>query len=171
MNPNEIKNHLLRFLRTANVILAIAVAICGYQMTLAALPWTLAGIAAYAALERKFHRDMHEVRWSPFHQSHMRHHDKPTPETGVPYLWVQLMYVALAVCPLPERLVGVRMGIFACLLAYEWVHFLCHCNYRPKTKMGWRIRVNHLKHHNHDPSSHYEMLFVGKPVKTKGAKE
>jgi Fatty acid hydroxylase superfamily len=155
--------NLVRFARTADLFLIVAVGICAYQMTLGAWPWAIAGILGYAIMERKFHRDMHELKWSPFHGSHMRHHDEPTPETGVPYLWVQAMFIAIAVCPMPYRLTGFRMGVFACLLAYEWVHFLCHCNYRPKTKMGWRIRVNHLKHHNHDPDNHYGLLFVRKP--------
>lgn len=121
------------------------------------------GLASYVILEAWFHEQMHIARWSPFHKTHKRHHDDPTPETGVPEAWVFWMYLVVTVFLMVSPVLSnMWLGLFTMLCAYEWVHFLCHCNYRPKTKRGWRIRVNHLKHHYYDETSRYEMIFPGR---------
>jgi hypothetical protein len=163
----------LRFCRTNNVAMIPLVmsAIC---LAIANLPsWRVAvgiavGVLAYRLLERTFHVQMHTVPHTPFYASHHNHHDNPTPENGVPGLWVMAVYgvISLAVwwAGLPW-LAGVWLGVVLMLAWYEWFHFLCHCNYSPKTKYGWQVRVNHNLHHVHDDGAYYEMLFPKRRTK------
>ncbi len=54
------------------------------------------------------------------------------------------------------------IALFGCLVdvIHLWfVHFSCHCNYRPMTSWGWAVRTNHLKHHNLTTPDSYSMLF------------
>lgn len=123
------------------------------------------GTLSYLALEAYTHRRMHENPHSPFHQSHAAHHANPTPKNGVPELWVFAVYAAiLLVAGYLQRpfLSGACLAGLCWLMAYEWIHYLCHCPYTPKTKLGWRIRVNHNKHHRLDDSKFYELLWVSK---------
>jgi hypothetical protein len=155
---------ILRFIRSRNVLMLAMLALVACDIS---LTWQYAlgfavGVLAYRLLETKFHRDMHESRWSPFRGAHKEHHDNPTPETGCPHYWVFAMYFAIDTgVSLISRpgLSGLWAGIFAMLFAYEVVHFVCHCRYRPRTEWGWRVRVNHLLHHRLDDSTRYELLF------------
>lgn len=167
--PKTLRSCFVRFCRSRNFWMFPIVGFAGYTATLQILiaPWlTLLGIVlgllAYRALERHFHVQMHNSRRSPFYRSHGRHHENPTPETGCPEHWLLVVYAAVNPLLLWAQLpitTGIWFSIIFALLVYEWVHFLCHCNYRPKTKLGWKIRTNHLKHHNFDDTQFYEMLF------------
>lgn len=155
---------ILRFIRSRNVLMLLLFVRAACNITLA---WQYAlglvvGVLAYCLLETKFHRDMHESKWSPFHQSHKEHHDDPTPETGCPQYWLFAMYFVISgTVTLISRpgLSGFWAGIVIMLLAYEIVHFACHCPYQPKTRWGWRVRINHNLHHRLDDSTYYELLF------------
>lgn len=130
------------------------------------------GIVLYAMVEAYVHRGMHKNRFSPFYYPHRNHHVNPTPETGVPRWWTFAGYALISYLVFWRQgayLSGLWFGILIMLTVYEWVHFLCHCNYRPKTKWGWRVRVNHLQHHNFDQNSRYELLFLSEQEPTNDA--
>jgi len=106
---------------------------------------------------------MHINKLSPFYKTHKDHHNNPTPESGVPYTWIFLLYFSITSFLILLKLdytINFWYGIFISLCAYEWIHFLCHCNYKPKTALGWIIRINHLKHHNFDSTKFYELMYV-----------
>lgn len=99
--------------------------------------------------------------WTPFKKTHDRHHANPTPETGLPDLWVFIVYHIIPIIfgiatPILSTISTIVLWM---LLLYEFVHYSCHTNYRPNTWIGWAIRANHLGHHNRDASSQYAMLF------------
>lgn len=123
------------------------------------------GTVLYVVLEAYTHRQMHVSPHSPFRNSHAAHHANPTPKSGVPELWVFAVYAAIiCVAAYLQRpfLAGACLSALTWLMAYEWIHYLCHCPYTPKTKLGWRIRINHNKHHKLDDSKFYELLWVPK---------
>lgn len=131
------------------------------------VPGFVIGTVFYRMSERYFHVQMHVNPRSPFYMLHTLHHQRPSPETSPPEYWTFAFYFAITISiALAGRPVisGIWLGVFNMLFWYEWIHFLCHCNYRPMTQYGWEIRINHLLHHNHDWDSHYEMLF---PVEKK----
>lgn len=158
--------HFIRFCKTKNVLmiphLIAAYAIAAQHPYHLAVIGVVLGTIAYRCLERYFHEQMHVNPRSPFYTLHRLHHEDPTPETSVPEYWTFAFYfvttiaVALAGRPI---IAGIWCGVFNMIFWYEWIHFLCHCNYKPKTRYGWEIRINHLLHHNYDWDSHYEMLF------------
>ena len=160
--------HFYRFCCTLDVLhfpLILAAAYAAYQSYNPILSplGLLAGFLAYYFLEVSFHRGMHLNRYSPFYTPHQYHHTHPSPETGVPRWWTFGMYgIITFLIHLTSRpfVASTWLGILIMLTTYEWIHFLCHCNYRPKTKWGWRVRINHLQHHNLDQLSRYELLFL-----------
>jgi hypothetical protein len=166
---NNLSRCLIRFLSTAEVnLVAVWIVLAGVAAFKLPEHWKLMvpgyvfGVLAYIATERTAHRRMHEAPRSLFYASHQNHHRQRTPESGVPEYWLFAFFWSITAVFLCFNLVGlwgVWFGVATMLLLYEIVHFLCHCNYRPKTRFGWRIRVNHLKHHNYDSTQYYDMLF------------
>jgi hypothetical protein len=122
----------------------------------------LLGVGLYYMFESFAHWEMHYNPLSLFRESHRLHHEEPTPENGTPYLWVPM--VLLGVGGVLFKLghahtLTIMSSVLVCVLAYEYVHFLCHCPYVPKTAWGRRVRINHLQHHG-IPHTRFDMLFV-----------
>lgn len=165
--PSSLSSCFYRFCRTKNVLM-IPLVVCSYLIALQhsfplSLIGTLLGLSAYIALERYFHAQMHENEKSPFYTLHRIHHRAPSPENGCPEYWTFAFYffVTLSIYLLHRPIIaGGWFGITYMLFWYEWIHFLCHCNYKPKTKYGWRIRRNHLRHHYVDSNTDHEMLVL-----------
>ena len=120
-------------------------------------------VIVWPMLERFFHRFlMHEWTFLPLHFTHTRHHVMPTKENGLPDAWIIVSYYVLSIVFFAtgaNRLQTAFVAVMWMLVAYEFNHFSCHSNYQPKTYWGWAIRLNHLKHHNHDQTKHHAMLF------------
>jgi sterol desaturase/sphingolipid hydroxylase (fatty acid hydroxylase superfamily) len=162
--------HFLRFCSTLEVLHFPLIIWAFYVSKINYLPGysevgTLLGFFIYTILEVPTHRGMHENKWSPFYKPHHQHHNTPSPETGVPKWWMFVFYTVLTgtiqYFALPV-ISAIWISILLMVTFYEWIHFLCHCRYRPKTKWGWKVRINHLKHHKVDPYKYYEMLFPEK---------
>lgn len=118
-------------------------------------------ITAWPYIEYVAHRYfMHEFKWSLFHFTHERHHQTPTPETGLPDAWVIGMYYVLSHVLLytTPGLYTAYTVILSMLLWYEFAHYACHTSYQPKTWWGYAIRANHLQHHK-DLPHRYSLLF------------
>lgn len=158
----------IRFCRTRE-ILGLGILGLSYY-SLATSHWLfhlgmVTGTTIYLLVEAHSHERMHKNKSSPFHRTHHEHHLSPTPETGVPEAWVFLMYFTiLTLLFIVQRpfASGVWVGVITWLMLYEWIHFLCHCQYKPLTKLGWRIRINHNLHHNHDDTKYYHLLTASK---------
>ncbi len=120
-------------------------------------------VAAWPVLEWFFHRFLlHEWTFLPFHFTHDRHHKTPTSATGLPDAWIITFYFAMTGFLWYfgfKYFSTANVAVLTMLTIYEFVHFSCHCNYKPLTKWGWAIRVNHLQHHRFDESKFYSMLF------------
>ncbi|MDZ4851217.1 MAG: sterol desaturase family protein [Pirellulaceae bacterium] len=120
-------------------------------------------VASWPLLEWIFHRFlMHEWTALPFHLTHDRHHRIPTAATGLPDTWIVVLYFFDTVLIWwigLSYISTLNVAILFMLTAYEFVHFACHCNYKPMTAWGWKIRINHLQHHRLDESQGYSMLF------------
>lgn len=170
MAQQSLLSCFIRFCKTTNVLMIPLVGFAIYIATSSSHHILMsvgvaAGVAAYYFLESKFHVDMHVKPLSPFFKTHEHHHENPTPETGCPEPWMFVFYffVSMTIYSLATPILsGVWCGVAVMLFLYEWCHFLCHCNYKPKTKWGWAIRTNHLKHHNYDDTDFYEMIFVNR---------
>lgn len=156
-----------RFCRTTNVMMIPLVIFAFGWAAHWLMSWRVmvglsVGVIAYRLLERTFHVRMHTAPNSPFYKTHHAHHDNPSPENGCPEPWVMAMYCLISLVVWWTNLpmfAGVWLGVISMLCWYEWFHFLCHCNYSPKTRYGWQVRVNHNLHHVHDVDGYYEMLF------------
>ncbi len=120
-------------------------------------------VGAWPLFEWFFHRFlMHEWTFLPLHHTHHRHHLAPTTDNGLPDSWIVFLYFfGVSICFLfgLTRLQTINASILGMLVLYEFVHFSCHCNYKPLTWWGWAIRINHLQHHRLDARSRYSMLF------------
>ena len=118
-------------------------------------------IGAWPTLEWFFHRFlMHEWNCPMFRWTHARHHDNPTTDNGLPEpIVIWLYYVGGAVFCCMPRMMTTYATVLCMLTAYEFIHFACHVNYKPKTWWGWAIRVNHLQHHRVNEHGQYAMLF------------
>jgi hypothetical protein len=143
-----------------SAVVSVVVRILLWPFT--ARDWVIAGliVAAWPTFEYVAHRWVfHEWSWTPFRKTHDRHHDEPTTETGLPDLWVIGVYFlnSLLFAFVGPGLYTAHATVLVMLSGYEFIHFSCHCNYEPKTWLGWIIRTNHLHHHKLNARSHYAM--------------
>jgi 4-hydroxysphinganine ceramide fatty acyl 2-hydroxylase len=47
----------------------------------------------------------------------------------------------------PEAAPAALLGMMLAILHYEWVHYVAHIPYQPRTRLGRRIKRYHLRHH------------------------
>ncbi len=120
---------------------------------------TALGAALFFGSEYGTHRFLFHARPSrvPFvrrlqHRLHYDHHARPAdlellflpPWFLAPALGAfALVYRRLAPQTAPSLVLGNVLG----LLYYEWVHYVAHIPYRPKTRFGRWIKKYHLRHH------------------------
>jgi hypothetical protein len=100
----------------------------------------------------------------PSAREHRAHHRKPNDLTMIllgPKELVGLLFVAVPVTvaviaalvallpgPLPlGALISAAIAGYALIFVYEWVHFLIHTAYRPRSRYYRRIWRNHRLHH------------------------
>ena len=174
-----LKNVIMAFLssRGGLIVLSAVVAVIARILLwpFTTRDWVIAGliVALWPRFEYAVHRWLlHEWRWTPFRKTHDRHHDEPTTETGLPDMWVIRVYflLSIAFAFLWPGLYTAHATVAVMLSVYEFIHFSCHCNYEPKTWLGYAIRVNHLQHHNLQSADRYAMSlpifrFKGKKIK------
>jgi dihydroceramide fatty acyl 2-hydroxylase len=132
----------------------------------AVVAWTLAGYVTWTLTEYWLHRVVFHfapergigarLHW----MLHGVHHDHPNdplrlvmpPSASLPMgaLFVLLFHAVLgfgAACALGA-------GFFAGYLAYDLTHFYVH-HARPASRIGKRLRENHMRHHFQDPTTAY----------------
>ena len=88
------------------------------------------------------------------HRLHYDHHLEPA---RLDLLFLPLWYVvpnlivtaALAYLVLGQagQVAALLLGAMLALLQYEWVHYIAHLPYTPKTAMGRWMKRYHLRHH------------------------
>jgi hypothetical protein len=121
----------------------------------------LLGAALFFASEYGYHRYAFHARPSrlPFilklqQRLHYDHHVEPT---RLDLLFLPLWFIipnyvitgALAwlIWPSTPRVLALLAGTSAAILYYEWVHYIAHIPYRPRTAWGRWIKKYHLWHH------------------------
>lgn len=65
------------------------------------------------------------------------------------FLVPNLILTALILAPIagPAQVPALLFGILFAILHYEWVHYVAHIPYRPKTRFGRWMKAYHLRHH------------------------
>jgi len=117
-------------------------------------------VILWPVIEYSSHRwILHEWSWTPFRKTHDRHHANPTTSTGLPDMWVIVLYYINSILLIftTSGLYTAYTTILVMLSIYEFIHFSCHCNYTPKTWWGWSVRINHLQHHKLESRDRYAM--------------
>jgi 4-hydroxysphinganine ceramide fatty acyl 2-hydroxylase len=148
----------------SNIWLALAVAalVVGFAAGVFAfyLLWALIGALAFYGSEYGFHRFAFHAGPSRFafvrklqHRLHYDHHAEPDRLDllflplwfVVPNLAVTALIFALAFGPMVVA--SAMLGVVFAILHYEWVHYVAHIPYRPRTPIGRWIKQYHLRHH------------------------
>jgi len=87
-------------------------------------------------------------------RKHRAHHADPRvlPLVFIPWqveLWLLPSYVVVALLAFPDQTAGASflVAVGALMFGYEWVHYLVHSDYRPRTKAFRAVWRNHRLHH------------------------
>jgi hypothetical protein len=87
-------------------------------------------------------------------RKHREHHADPRvlPLVFIPWqveLWLLPAYVVVALVAFPSLAAGATflVAVGALMFAYEWVHYLVHSDYRPRTRAFRAVWRNHRLHH------------------------
>jgi 4-hydroxysphinganine ceramide fatty acyl 2-hydroxylase len=148
----------------SNIWLALAVAALVICFAAGVFPfyllWALIGALAFYGSEYGFHRFAFHAGPSRFafvrklqHRLHYDHHAEPD---RLDLLFLPLWFVVpnLAVTALifalafgPPVVASAMLGVVLAILHYEWVHYVAHIPYRPRTPIGRWIKQYHLRHH------------------------
>ncbi|HYC24460.1 MAG TPA: sterol desaturase family protein [Roseiarcus sp.] len=122
--------------------------------------WVAVGALLFYLSEYSFHRFAFHARPSRWtwlrrmqHRLHYDHHAEPNRLDLlflpiwflVPNLILDGVIITLIVGA--ERLPAVLLGIGLAILHYEWVHYVAHIPYQPKTASGRWMKQYHLRHH------------------------
>ena len=154
---------ILTFLRHgSNIWLALGLAalmVCFAVGVLSfSLLWTVIGAVTFYFSEYAFHRFGFHAEPSRFpfvrrlqHRLHYDHHVEPDQFLFLPvwFLVPTLAVTALGYAVLFGWAV-VASAIFGVMLAifnYEWVHYVAHIPYQPRTQIGRWLKQYHLRHH------------------------
>ena len=97
------------------------------------------------------------VSWAPLrrlqHRLHYDHHVEPNRlDLLFLPLWFLVPNLAIAAGLLAlvfgmEAANSALAGMMLAILHYEWVHYVAHIPYRPRTRLGRWIKQYHLRHH------------------------
>jgi hypothetical protein len=140
----------------------------GYRATQLRFTWTeliipVALVALFPVIEWVIHVVI--LHWRPrkvggvavdslLSRKHRAHHADPRvlPLVFIPWqveLWLLPSYVVVALLAFPGHAAGatflVSVGVL--MFNYEWVHFLVHSDYRPRTRAFRAVWRNHRLHH------------------------
>ena len=97
------------------------------------------------------------LAWAPLrklqHRLHYDHHVEPD-RLDLLFLPIWFLVPNLAIAAgLFALLFGMQaansalLGMMLAILHYEWVHYVAHIPYRPRTRLGRWIKQYHLRHH------------------------
>jgi 4-hydroxysphinganine ceramide fatty acyl 2-hydroxylase len=152
------------FRHGSNVWLALLLAALAVGFIARVLPfsfvWVVIGALTFYVSEYGFHRFGFHAEPSRFafvrklqNRLHYDHHAEPDRLDllflPVWFLAPNLALTALAFAllfgsaPVASAMFGVTLAIFH----YEWVHYVAHIPYQPRTRMGRWVKQYHLRHH------------------------
>ncbi len=152
------------FKHGSNALLALAIVAVGlwawFGATVWSLLWIVVGALLFYATEYTLHRFGFHAPPAPWawmrrlqHRLHYDHHAEPArlDLLFLPFwflgpnlvLTAYLVYLLLGADAVAPVMVGVLLAVFH----YEWVHYVAHIPYQPRTKFGRWMKQYHLRHH------------------------
>ena len=153
-------------------ILAMAVVAVGKVGVLPAIAWTAGGYLVWTLTEYWLHRLV--FHFQPDHPWGQRmhfiihgvHHDHPNdpmrlvmpPSVSIPLS--ALFYLLFWVLVGGDAAPALGVGFWAGYLFYDMTHYYVH-HHRPKSKLGKRLRENHMRHHFQDGNRAFGVSFLG----------
>jgi 4-hydroxysphinganine ceramide fatty acyl 2-hydroxylase len=175
----------------SNVWLALGLAALFVGFIAGVLPfsllWVVIGALTFYVSEYGFHRFGFHAEPSRFafirklqHRLHYDHHAEPE-RLDLLFLPLWFLFPNLALTALGFALLfgwavvaSAMFGVTLAIFHYEWVHYVAHIPYQPRTRIGRWIKQYHLRHHFISEKfwfgvSNPSMDFVGRTYK--GARE
>jgi 4-hydroxysphinganine ceramide fatty acyl 2-hydroxylase len=152
------------FKHGSNLLLALAiVAILGCAL-LGALRlgplWVVVGALLFYLSEYSWHRFAFHAPPAPWawmrrlqHRLHYDHHAEPS---RLDLLFLPIWFLApnlLITAGLVYLILGasfvapIMLGVMLAIFHYEWVHYVAHIPYQPRTRFGRWMKQYHLRHH------------------------
>jgi 4-hydroxysphinganine ceramide fatty acyl 2-hydroxylase len=137
------------------------------------LIWVVVGALTFYVSEYGFHRFGFHAAPSGFafirkmqHRLHYDHHVEPD-RLDLLFLPVLGYAILFGWAPVASAMFGVALAIFH----YEWVHYITHIPYQPRTRIGRWVKQYHLRHHFISEKfwfgvSNPSMDFVGRTYKS-----
>jgi len=143
----------------ALLLLALAVGFVAGVVTFS-LFWVVIGALTFYVSEYGFHRFAFHAEPSRFafvrklqHRLHYDHHTDPE-RLDLLFLPVWFLVPNLAVTALGYALIfgvptvaSAMFGVTLAIFQYEWVHYVAHVPYQPRTRIGRWLKQYHLRHH------------------------
>jgi hypothetical protein len=150
------------------VLTALLVASVTYRVIIGGVYWRDALVVAVALAAFPFFEWVTHVvilHWRPrriagvkidplLSRKHREHHADPrdVPLIFIPWkslIWIVPFYGAIGLFAFPDRGLGMTYLVVIALLGinYEWIHFLVHSDYKPKTRFYRAIWRHHRWHH------------------------
>jgi 4-hydroxysphinganine ceramide fatty acyl 2-hydroxylase len=156
------RNFLLHGSNTALILLSMALVVAAADGVLHLSLW-LVGLGAllFYLSEYGTHRFLFHsppVRWEWLREKQRRlHYDHHVEPSRIDLLFLPLWYVvpnmiivggiAYLILWNFGQVAALVLGATLALLHYEWVHFIAHQPYTPKTSFGRWMKRYHLRHH------------------------
>jgi len=171
----------------SNIWLALGLAalIAGFAAGILAfsLFWVIIGALTFYVSEYGFHRFAFHAEPSRFpfvrklqHRLHYDHHAEPD-RLDLLFLPVWFLVPNLAITALGFAILfgwtvvaSAMFGVTLAIFHYEWVHYVAHIPYQPRTRIGRWVKQYHLRHHYISEKfwfgvSNPSMDFVGRTYK------
>jgi hypothetical protein len=146
--------------------------------------WIVVGALTFYVSEYGFHRFAFHAEPSRFpfvrklqHRLHYDHHTEPE-RLDLLFLPVRFLIPNLALTALGYALIfgwatvaSAKFGVTLAIFQYEWVHYVAHVPYQPRTRVGRWLKQYHLRHHFISEKfwfgvSNPSMDFVGRTFKS-----
>ena len=122
--------------------------------------WVVIGALTFYVSEYGFHRFAFHAAPSRFafvrklqHRLHYDHHTEPD-RLELLFLPVWFLVPNLTITALAFALLfgwaivaSAMFGVTLAIFHYEWVHYVAHIPYQPRTRLGRWIKQYHLRHH------------------------
>jgi hypothetical protein len=156
---------IVTFLRHgSNAWLALGLAALAAGFAARVLPfsifWLVTGALTFYVSEYGFHRFGFHAQPSRFafirklqHRLHYDHHAEPD-RLDLLFLPVWFLVPNLALTALGFAIIfgwsvvaSAMCGVMLAIFHYEWVHYVAHIPYQPRTRIGKWIKQYHLRHH------------------------
>jgi 4-hydroxysphinganine ceramide fatty acyl 2-hydroxylase len=158
-NGRDLPAAWLQYLAHALGLAALMVGFLAVALPFSLL-WLVVGALTFYVSEYGFHRFSFHAEPSRFafvrklqHRLHYDHHAEPE-RLDLLFLPIWFLVPNLAVTALIFALLfgwsvvaPAMFGVMLAIYHYEWVHYVAHIPYQPRTRFGRWVKHYHLRHH------------------------